>query len=560
MKPHGIFAFATLVCLIGSFTIPITVVTHGQQQTRSTNEDRKLAHVERGKKMSGSVRRARQMLLEAGVPFEPSILFSRNWKKRVAPYLDQMPEMKGARVMGNKIKGVHIVTNLFLPAELELTGDTIILARNLVFTAKDVKIVGHNDLHVFTMDSVLAATEDPPGGNAAFPRDEFYQAVGYSTKTVNAARQRGLLAPPKTVSISVDGLGRDQWLERQKKQANKSVGHHKQTKNEDGAPGATGETGETGETGDTPPEPNGVAGSGDCNGNPDGLRGAEGDWGGDGGTGEQGGGGKDGANGGTLTWPIDPATTFSSFTARGGAGGQGGTGGRGGFGGRGGQGGRGGAGVVCPCPARSGNGGSGGKGGQGGQGGNGGNGGQGGKGGNGGIINLIIPCNYLGGYATNVTKGLRGPGGEPGLLGRAGQGGFPGAGGKGASNISCLQVQGSDGPGGGGGQPGQHGESHGERGPDGEPGDSDGIATPTHSTNCGDDISGGGVSPTLEPGIPEQLCTPWYWVFYRCEQVLADNNNLNSYFSKFQAHHKLTLTPATDYECVEVDRQYAGCW
>ena len=554
MKPHGIFAFVTLVCLLGSLTIPVTVVT----QTRSTKEDRKLAQVERGKKMSASVRRARQMLLEAGVPFEPSILFSWNWKKRVAPYLDQMPEMKRASVVGNRIKGVQIAKVLYLPAELELTGDTIILTHHLVFTAKDVKIVGHNDLHVFPIESILAATDDPPGGNAAFPRDEFWQATLFSPKRIAAARQQGLLAPPKTVSINLDGLGRDQWLERQKKQSNKSRAHHKQTKNEDGAPGATGETGEIGDIGNTPPEPNGVAGSGDCNTNPDGLRGQEGNWGGDGGTGAQGGAGKDGANGGTLTWPIDPATTFSSFTARGGAGGQGGTGGRGGFGGQGGQGGRGGAGVVCPCPGRSGNGGSGGKGGPGGQGGNGGDGGRGGKGGNGGFINLIIPCNYLGGYATNITKGLRGPGGEPGLLGRGGQGGFPGAGGKGASNISCLHVQGSDGPSGGGGQPGQHGDIHGERGPDGEPGDSDGMANPTFTGICGDDIGGGG-SPTLEPGIPESLCTPWYWVFYHCEQVLADNS-FNSYFSKFQAHHKLTLTPATDYECVEVDRQYAGCW
>ena len=229
MKPHGIFAFVTLVCLLGSLTIPVTVVT----QTRSTKEDRKLAQVERGKKMSASVRRARQMLLEAGVPFEPSILFSRTWKKRVAPYLDQMPEMKRASVVGNRIKG--------------------------------------------------------------------------------------------------------------------------------------------------------------------------------------------------------------------------------------------------------------------------------------------------------------------------------------ASNISCLQVQGSNGPSGGGGQPGQHGELHGEGGPNGDSGDSDGVLNTTTSTNCGENPSGGGGSPTLEPGIPESLCTPWYWVFYHCEQVLADNS-LNSYFSKFQSHHKLTLTPATDYECIEVDRQYAGCW
>ncbi len=556
MKPHGIFAFATLVCLLGSFTIPVTVVTHGQQQTRSTKEDRKLAQVERGKKMSGSVRRARQMLLEAGVPFEPSILFSWNWKKRVAPYLDQMPEMKRTRTTSNKIKGVQLANILHLPAELEITGDTIILARNLVFSGKDVKIVGHHDLLVFPLDSVLAPTENAQG---AAPRAEFVHASWSTTKSINAARQRGLLGSPKTVSISVDGLGANEWLEQQKKRANKSVAHHSQ--NSDGAPGATGQTGEPGEPGETPPEPTGVAGSGDCNTNPDGLRGQEGGWGTNGDTGFEGKRGVNGDPGRVLNWTIQPGTTWTVLSAKGGNGGQGGTGGKGGFGGRGGQGQRGGAGVVCPCPARSGNGGSGGKGGSGGHGGNGGIGGPGAKGGNGGIINLTVPCIQQPGtgYATDTAKGHAGHGGEPGGAGTGGLGGFSGQGGKGASNISCLQVQGSDGPFGGGGQPGQHGE-HGQRGPDGEPGDSNGDVHTTTSTNCGEDPSGGGGgSPTLEPGIPEQLCTPWYWVFYRCEQVLADNS-LNAYFSRLQAHHKLTLTPATEYECVEVDRQYAGCW
>src|SRR6185503_4825815 len=98
MKLHAIVTLLTFICFISSFTLPTTVATQGQEQTRPSNkEERKLAQVESGKRMSGTVRKARQMLLEARVPFEPSFLFSRNWKKRVAPFLDQMPEMNRSR-------------------------------------------------------------------------------------------------------------------------------------------------------------------------------------------------------------------------------------------------------------------------------------------------------------------------------------------------------------------------------------------------------------------------------------------------------------------------------
>jgi hypothetical protein len=496
-----------------------------------------------------------KLLAKEKLPFDPTILFARNWKSRVRPYLQLMPEMSKTETLPQRFGGAKIANIVYLPDKIELTGDTIILANYLVFGSKKVEIVGYNDLLVFPMESVLSDNNDGQvGKNGSSVR--FINARYDSEKELLKAKKEGRLVAPESVKISVDGWGRDQFLERERLRKSGSVAHHAafQT-NVDREAGATGETGERGEPGTTPVQANAGA-NGTCLGNPAGIIGNTGNEATSAGTGKEGKRGGNGEDGNILIWTMDPAVSWYSLSAKGGRGGQGGQGGPGGFPAIGGQGGDGGVAAVCPCPQFSGNGGPGGQGGQGSPGGWGGKGGPGANGGRGGIINLTIPCRYRGNYSLDVNRGGLGPGGEPGAGSIGGAGGSGGAGKPGGSNPNCPSLGGLPGAPGGGGPGGDPGE-HGTRGEDGDPGASDGSVNTTLEV-CGEETSG---TPELEPRSPTAYCTPWDWVWYQCDDYSAQLN-IEDERHKHTHHANSTTEPiaAVVWSCFEVDRQYAGCW
>lgn len=533
-----------------------------QQQKTAVNQkfspdsEKSRAQIQRAQRMSGTVRRMSNLLRKEKVPFDPSILFARNWKSRVRPYLQSMPGMSKTETLPQTFGGAKIANILYLPDKIQLSGDTIILANYVVFASKQVEIVGYDDLLVFPLESVLSQNNDERAG----AKVSFIKTRYDSAKELLKAKKEGRLVAPQSVRISVDGWGSDQFRERERQRKSGGIAHHA-FQNADRPEGATGPTGERGYPGQTPVQTSAGA-NGNCTSNPHGVVGDMGDTATAAGTGDKGGRGANGDDGGTLLWTIDPAVSWHSFSAKGGRGGQGGRGGPGGFAAIGGQGGDGGLAAVCPCSQFSGNGGPGGRGGRGGLGGWGGIGGLGGDGGRGGTINLTVPCNYTGGYATNVTRGGKGPGGDPGSPTMGGQGGPGGAGKAGASNPSCPSLGGLPGAPGGGGPPGEGGEQL-TSGEDGNPGASDGSVNTTYTGNCGEWTGGGGVggTPDLEPGSPTQYCTPWYWVWYHCEDLAAkltikDERNRNTN----HADGSYEPIAAFAWECVEVARWSAGCW
>jgi hypothetical protein len=539
-------------------------VTHQQtidktqsNQTVSPTTEKGRAQMQRAARMSGTVRRMSNLLTKKKVPFEPTILFARNWKSRVRPYLESMPEMSKTETLPQKFGGAKIANIVYLPDKIELTGDTIILANYLVFARKQVEIVGYDDLLVFPMKTVLSDNVNGRVGKNGSSVSFIKTRYGSEKELLRAQKDKRLVAP-ESVRITLDGWGRDQFLERERQRKAGLVAHHAafQT-NIDKPAGATGQTGERGEPGQTPGQTSAGA-NGSCFGNPSGVVGNTGQQASSAGTGQEGYRGVDGDDAGTLISTIDPAVSSYSFSARGGRGGQGGQGGPGGFSAIGGQGGDGGLAALCPCDRFSGNGGPGGPGGQGGTGGWGGKGGPGANGGRGGTLNLTIPCNYTGSYETNVTRGGLGPGGEPGVYTNGGAGGPGGAGKPGASNPNCPSLGGLAGAGGGSGPPGEPGEG-GTRGDNGQPGASDGSVNPTFTGNCGNPPGGGG-DPSLEPGSPMQYCTPWYWVWYHCEFYL-DRLNANDE-RNIHANHVSSSAALTAFgwECFETNREYAGCW
>jgi hypothetical protein len=298
-----------------------------------------------------------------------------DWRVKLSEELADLSALKASQTPKGPLSGRIVAGTLRLPARVEVTADTTILARTIEFAGSPARIVTHgHGLTLLPIDAVR---------------------TGRSTATGLAAQGH----------IVIDSGGPD------------------------GTAGTIGFTGATG--------PTGINGDRGINAHPDCLWPAgRGDWGGDGGpgdAGEAGGAGTAGGNGGTINLDIPPGSVDTyELISRGGDGGSGGTGGRGGDGGWGGMGGAGGDSFRYFCPP-----GDGGHGGQGGTGGNGGNGGAGGNGGNGGQINVNLPVGYD--QSLVETDFSAGSGGSGGASGGGGPGGFGGGGGPGGHNLdTCL--------------------------------------------------------------------------------------------------------------------------
>ncbi|MEK6283467.1 MAG: hypothetical protein AABN95_24195 [Acidobacteriota bacterium] len=511
---------ALLICLISLIwsALPVSgdsaqTASRDQLGTRALAQDKQQQEREHRRE---SFKSGRELLLKHGVPFDPDILLEAGWKKKLAPAFAVMPEFQEVREGAQKMEGVQLADTLLLPEHVELTGDTVLIARQLVFLGKNPIIKGPHDLSFFPMEAPL--TLDSLENSRRKGSGSFVKAGFSIARLLATARERGLLVKPESITINVDGLGADEWLKKKKAALrNRSYSHWagranprvQGPQNIDKDPGATGQEGFPGANAVEQPEA-AEGPPGHCGANhPDGFIGDGGDDASAAGTGGVGFRGVDGDRGGILNFYIPSGTETYHLSARGGRGGQGGPGGPAGLPARGGKGGRGGPGAECNCPQNSGSGGPGGRGGKGSMGGTGGNGGPGATGGQGGTINLTIACNYQGAYSTNINGGGEGLQGMYAPNGPGGPPGFGGDPGKGAKNILCLSLGGGDG---GTGQLGLHGDNtmvNGQPGAVGSHGSVGSVPTPIPDNGpCGEEeCTGEGVENQDGDTISQQSDT-----------------------------------------------------
>lgn len=416
------------------------------QQTRPTHPDLWPSQAERRARLVENFKPARELLQRHGVPFDPDLLLSTRWKELLGPKLAQMPEMHMSRRLGSRLKGLQLADILYLPEKVELTGDTVILANQVVFDGRDALIKGNYNVYFFPVvaEGVLGTTLESAMSQ---------QGVRFSTISLNHASLKGfvpsLLQEGWSLTIDTSGKGYKEWLEEH--QSGTKVSFVK-TSFQGGTTDHSGGTGSLGQTGDLgsptcngAPDPSTAGVNGVC-GSPDGMPGFPGNNGCTGTNGFPGGKGGDGGKATPITASIATRTGTYNFYANGGEGGKGGTGGTGGFGGAGARGGAGGNGADCQCSqGGAGSGGSGGHGGRGGKGGTGGQGGEGGPGGAGADITVLQPDNFIGTISASTW------GGGGGLPGDAGPGGAPGVSGSGgdagrkASTFNCSSSSPVDG-------------------------------------------------------------------------------------------------------------------
>src|ERR1700741_100615 len=151
-----------LVLIVGlTLSTTQTLKSRAQQRIQDTLAKRqqllnqKLAKDRRQAELDRAVtnfRKSKDLLIKKGVPFDPDILLTRNWRKTLAPQLEQMPEMQEVRIGPGRVKGVQIAHTLYFPEKVELVGDTVILAHNLVFEGRDAVIKGNFSIAVYPID------------------------------------------------------------------------------------------------------------------------------------------------------------------------------------------------------------------------------------------------------------------------------------------------------------------------------------------------------------------------------------------------------------------------
>jgi hypothetical protein len=407
-------------------------------------------------RLRAQFKRGRELLLKKGVPFEPNDLLEPDFRKKLKPKFAQMGEMQETRVVKQaQLKGVQLADTLYLPEKVEITGDTVILANQVIFEGRHAVLKGNYAVFFFPVDidGLLGTTLELAMAEQGGPR---FSPASYRSKAKSSSQPPPSWFVPQlmktdwSITIDTSGQGAEEWEKKQKQKKMAKVGFVKslsqeiinngETKDRSGEPGATGDTGEMGPpTCDGLPDPapkgdDGSCQSGDSHGKT-GFPGANGC------TGTTGRPGAKGFEGGwakaIVAKTTNPSGTYE-LLAGGGRGGQGGKGGSGGIGGRGARGGRGGDGKDCACgQGGGGNGGRGGTGGRGGKGGTGGVGGPGGDGGSGANITFFHPRNFNGFIIVDTAGGgggMPGRGGDPGVPGPDGVGGEPG---KRATNVNC---------------------------------------------------------------------------------------------------------------------------
>jgi hypothetical protein len=411
---------------------------------------------------------SRDLLMAAGVPFEPNDLLDPLWPQVLAPQLATMPEMQQDRALEwNHLRGVYIARTLTIPEKTVCDDNVVILARELIFSGEEAEIIapGH-DVSVFVVNEKHKRVRGPMFPVSLYVRTGAPAPHGKVVATATGsprdspANLRYALYRLKYESLGLPSPRTPEELDVA------------QNVNKDGMRGQDFLT--PAPPGESPTQAPGQAQSGTpgvCNGNRNGGAapgvGVIGTTAGRGTDATMGGADSNGKNAGTITFQMTTTGPYD-FSAVGGPGGQGQAGGMGGTGGPGGQGGDGGPGATCSDCQAAGSGGPGNIGGQGGQGGGGGDGFAGGMGGTGGTISLTIAaaCPALSpDFNTDNQGGSSGPGGAPGGPGVGGQGGPGGEGG--APGTSSCGPNGIPGKAAGSGGPGEGGSSQGSPGASG---------------------------------------------------------------------------------------------
>jgi hypothetical protein len=105
------------------------------------------------------------LLLGAGVPFHPDLLLLPDWDRKLKAEFDRWPRLREVLAPGSRLDGVYIAGTLMLPGRVDLDGETVILARRILFESATPVIRTHfHGFHFFPIDTVVHNDPSLPPG------------------------------------------------------------------------------------------------------------------------------------------------------------------------------------------------------------------------------------------------------------------------------------------------------------------------------------------------------------------------------------------------------------
>ena len=89
----------------------------------------------------GTLGPAIKMLKKQKVPFDTALLLDEEWRTKLAPAFAKMPEMQTDIHSKGVMKGVYLARAVLIPREVELLGDTVIIAKELAPDDEDSEVI-----------------------------------------------------------------------------------------------------------------------------------------------------------------------------------------------------------------------------------------------------------------------------------------------------------------------------------------------------------------------------------------------------------------------------------
>jgi|SRR5262245_45011645 len=147
------FSRPTLLCLLIEGLLTLGLIVPGMGQTPANSRADHTRDVIRRQLLQPAL----DMLRKKRVPFDQRLLLDDKWRELLGRSFEQMPELKQDVRIPSSMKGVYLAGTIQLSEHVELLGDTVILARELVPDDENSKITisGSYRLVIFVIGDTM---------------------------------------------------------------------------------------------------------------------------------------------------------------------------------------------------------------------------------------------------------------------------------------------------------------------------------------------------------------------------------------------------------------------
>jgi hypothetical protein len=155
--------------------------------------------------MSANIRAVARLLRSENIPIDAGLLFTPNGRQKLGSQLTLYPDMQIAKTLSAPLHGIVMADTLTFPETSLIDGDTLIIARQVIFTGRAPTIKGGHDFHFFVLDSITV--ED--GAQTVITIDTSGSHGGTGTNGKNAGHQTIMFSNINAGSFNIVANGGD---------------------------------------------------------------------------------------------------------------------------------------------------------------------------------------------------------------------------------------------------------------------------------------------------------------------------------------------------------------